>query len=89
MFDETRVRDNYTWVAILGDGEFVKFTVPEEVNGEPYENTLHNAVWIYITAMTRFNWVPYDRMLNLDDIQPKEIIDFIPVVDFDPILLVD
>jgi hypothetical protein len=84
---EEAVRENRTWVAIIGDAEFVKFTVPEEVNGELYENTQHNAIWIYMSAMKRFNYVPYTRMMNLDDVQPREIIDLIPIVDFDPVLL--
>jgi hypothetical protein len=84
--DEEIVRNNRTWVAIHDKGEMVKFTVPDIVNGERYENTLHNAIWLYMSAMKRFRYVSYERMLNLDDVAPKEILQYLPVVDFDPLL---
>jgi hypothetical protein len=82
-------RENRTWVAILGRGEMVKVVIPELVNDHPYPNTLHNAIWLFMCAAKKFNFVSYERMLNLDDVNPKEVTELLPTVEFDMELFVD
>lgn len=85
--EDDHPRENRTWVMIYEGGKMAKFIVPEIVNGEEYPNTLHNALWISMTSLEKFYYTSYERILNVDDVYPKEIVDKLPFQKISDVLI--
>lgn len=87
------IRTNTRWVSIIAgrsrekerygvvDGRFVQFDILQNsTNKDPLPNTKENAIWHYLNKLDFFSTMSSDRMINADDISPKELLNIIPYV---------
>lgn len=77
------VRENRCWIVVRKTrafggniGRFEKFKLPKE-----YNNTKKNAIWYYLNKLDFIDTMSEGRMLNADDISPKELLELIPEID--------
>jgi len=86
--ENNKVRTNNTWVAMVRgdtlengeniqhDSRMVKFELPLEFRGKPFDNNKGNAIWYFQNRLDFFDTMSDDRMINANDI-PEAILNLI------------